>query len=319
MPELDRTRAKVKELGPETAGNMVVKYHYAHSLPSITLAYGLFVDDVLAGVITYGVSSNRNNDLICGPGYHGQTLELNRLYVHDWAGRNSESYLIGESLKFLKRDHPQILIIVSYADSAHGHKGMVYQATNWIYTGESVMSTEGWMHEGKRYHPRSLSSMFGSCSAEVVQKNLPGAVPIKGEVKYRYVYLLGDKKTHRELVEKLKYPSLPYPKVVAESLYNEDGSKKEKVKEVKPKKSKTPPPPQKEGEVSVVVSSEPARSCCSQAAPADCPTCPGGFMIVCARHGIKHAKACPQFNTGEVVVLKTGGPDEISETAAPGT
>lgn len=34
------------------------------------------------------------------------------------------------------------LILVSYADSAQGHHGYIYQATNWIYTGISAKRTE---------------------------------------------------------------------------------------------------------------------------------------------------------------------------------
>lgn len=313
MPELDRERASVEEISSETAGNMMVKYHYAHALPSITVAYGLYVttpnegspdikDKVLAGCITYGISANRNVEAVCGEKHLHHVLELNRLFIHDWAGRNSESYLIGESLKRLKRDHPEFYIIVSYADSAHGHKGMVYQATNWIYTGESVMGVEGWIHNGKRYHPRTLSSMFGSCAEDVVREKLPGAEPIRGEVKYRYVYLLGDRKLNKELHDDLKYPVLPYPKEVAESLYNEDGSKKkkpvktptEKTVKAAPKKKETPAPNDKDPEP--VVPEKQGKACCWAAFPVDC--CSG---IDCPVHGPKHAKTCTNYKLEEAI------------------
>jgi hypothetical protein len=48
-----------------------------------------------------------------------------------------ESKFIGWCLRQLKKEYPNI-ILVSYADGGHNHVGHVYQATNWIYTSESM-------------------------------------------------------------------------------------------------------------------------------------------------------------------------------------
>ena len=63
--------------------------------------------------------------------------ELNRLWISDGLPKNIESRFIGWCLRELKRIRPNT-ILVSYADGSKGHVGIVYQATNWTYTGQSL-------------------------------------------------------------------------------------------------------------------------------------------------------------------------------------
>ena len=47
---------------------------------------------------------------------------------------------VAKSLWLLKKKAPVVRLVVSYADSEQGHSGIIYQATNWIYTGFSIDS-----------------------------------------------------------------------------------------------------------------------------------------------------------------------------------
>ncbi len=75
----------------------------------------MYVDDILAGVCCYGTTIGTVSDAICGKEYRYNVLDLNRLYIYDWAGKNSESWLIGQSFKWLRKLHPNRFILVSYA------------------------------------------------------------------------------------------------------------------------------------------------------------------------------------------------------------
>jgi hypothetical protein len=44
--------------------------------------------------------------------------------------KNTESYCIGQSIKHLKKDKPEVKVLVSYSDISMGHVGYIYQATN---------------------------------------------------------------------------------------------------------------------------------------------------------------------------------------------
>ena len=148
-----------------------------------------------------------NAAAICGERYRDDALELTRLFVHDWAGRNSESWLIGKSFRFV--EGPKILL--SYADTGAGHIGYIYQATNWLYTGVSIHNHYQ-LADGTIIQSRSAwNPKVGETAQDFYERN-PGSKPIRAESKHRYVYFLGSKKQRKELRQALRWPVLPYPK-----------------------------------------------------------------------------------------------------------
>jgi len=135
------------EISKPLAKNTVIARHYLHRPCPITRAFGLFVDDALKGVLTIGKPPSWST--MCGlvgekysqfknQGSRAKDVyELNRLWLDDCLPVNSESKFIGWCLRNLRKACPNI-ILVSYADQKMGHVGVVYQATNWIYTGTSI-------------------------------------------------------------------------------------------------------------------------------------------------------------------------------------
>lgn len=151
----------------------------------------------LIGVVTYGVpASNTLCKGIAGDENKYNVLELNRLCLlpseHD---NNNASYLVSRSLKLL----PNKTFVVSYADTAWTHVGYIYQATNFLYTGLSAKRTDTYQPEGK--HPRNY------------EKNNHSKLHQTRSRKHRYVYLVGDKRTKKQMLKELRYPIIkPYPK-----------------------------------------------------------------------------------------------------------
>ena len=111
----------------------LLKKHYAHRLPSISYAYGLYANDYLQGVITFGSFANfRFNDGECiFNKYRCKVLELNRLVVNDSLPHNTLSHFVSMAIKIIPI---RPLCIISYSDPNKGHHGYIYQATNWLYT-----------------------------------------------------------------------------------------------------------------------------------------------------------------------------------------
>lgn len=98
------------------------------------------------------------------------------------------------------------LILVSYADSAQGHHGYIYQATNWIYTGISAKRTE-WREIGVNTHSKSVCDKFDITN----MREMPDRFHLIDRArKHRYVYFLG--KRAKEFRKALKYEIKPYPK-----------------------------------------------------------------------------------------------------------
>jgi hypothetical protein len=200
----------IKQIDSKSATKMVVENHYLHRRASTMFAYGLFDGEEMIGCVIYGKpASNALCVGVCGPEESSKVLELTRLWIKDGTPKNTESFLIGRSLRLLPKDKD---IIVSYAEIGAGHIGVVYQATNWIYTGMSDRHVE-WRLDGKSAsHSRHLFDEHGGVN---------GAKAYFGERlerherprKHRYIYFnTNNKWRRRDLNTKLRYKPQPYPK-----------------------------------------------------------------------------------------------------------
>lgn len=116
------------------ATRLVVENHYLHRRPSMSEAFGLFVDDEPLGVVTFGTPPSRHLQKSACPSDPSAVTELNRLWIDDVLGHNAESWFVSRALKLMP---PKI--VVSYADTAHGHVGYIYRALNFHYAGWTDM------------------------------------------------------------------------------------------------------------------------------------------------------------------------------------
>lgn len=197
----------VKECPLEDARRICKENHYLHRVPSIVAHYGLYKDELLMGVITFGIPPSPQLMKICGEEYKKDVLELNRLFCYDESPKNSESFLISQGLKKLREDKPDIKIIVSFADTRQGHLGYIYQATNWYFTGYSVPGGGSLMIDGKEYHPKNLNNKYGTSDLNKL-KEILGTENIQyrpRSKKCRYVYFLGSKVLKKKLKKLCKY------------------------------------------------------------------------------------------------------------------
>jgi hypothetical protein len=182
---------KVLLIKSDESYQWLIQKHYAKRIPSISYAFGLFENNELIGVVTYGMpASNSLCEGVCGKEYKEYVIELNRLCLLN-NSKNQSSFLVGNSIKML----PKPKIIVSYADTAHGHIGYVYQATNFLFTGTTKERTDMSAGEGKhsRHANDPLIRQFRSA-------------------KHRYIYFHGTKNDKKVLLSKFLYKSEPYPK-----------------------------------------------------------------------------------------------------------
>lgn len=194
----------------------LLQKHYAKRIPQIMYAFGLYEENELVGVVTYGLPPSPTLcSGICGKEYKNYVLELNRLCLQN-NSKNEASFLVSNSIKLL----PKPTIIVSFADSSQGHVGYVYQATNFLYTGLSAKFME-WAVKGQEHkHGRSLSN--GSIK-EFKEKHGDNFYYKERARKHRYVYFHGTKQQKKLLRSLLKYNVETYPK--GESKKYDSGSK----------------------------------------------------------------------------------------------
>lgn len=194
----------IKQITYKEAMVVCIEKHYLHRKPPCSIAFGLFLGEELKGIICYGTpSSSTLRTGIAGAEYALNVIELTRLWVDDSVPKNGESYLIGNTLKLCGKE-----IIVSYADTSQGHRGTVYQATNWIYTGLSAKRTD-WVVEGLDLHSQTIGDKF--TAAELREKYGDKFTYKDRPRKHRYVYINAKGKRKALLISCLKYKQQPYP------------------------------------------------------------------------------------------------------------
>lgn len=198
----------IKPIDYKTAMELVVKNHYLHRKAPCSQAFGLVnKKEEVIGVVVYGTPASRPLQKgVCGIEEANNVLELTRLWVQDGTPRNVESFLIGNTIPMVEKE-----IIVSYAEVEQGHLGIVYQATNWIYTGLSDKHSKWFIKGTDDKHCRHIFDSYGGINKA---KEILGDKMVRGERprKHRYIYFNADKSRRQELINKLRYTIQPYPK-----------------------------------------------------------------------------------------------------------
>ncbi len=198
---------QIRPISYSEAMRVVIQNHYLHRKAPCSFPFGLFIKNTheLIGVVIYGTPSSAPlRSGICGPDEACNVIELTRLWVKDGTPKNTESYLIGNTIPLVNKE-----IIVSYAEIEQGHTGIVYQATNWIYTGLSAKRSN-WTISCINLHCQTLADKY--TAKEIREKYGDDFKLIDRPRKHRYVYFNCNSRRKKILLSKLKYPVLPYPK-----------------------------------------------------------------------------------------------------------
>jgi hypothetical protein len=184
---------KVVQIPYSATKDWILNIHYAKRMPSISYAYGLYRWGEMVGMVSYGTPASPSLCKgICGEEHRSDVIELNRLVLKDNLP-NEASFLVSRSLKML----PTPKVVVSYADTDQDHAGIVYQATNWLFTGTTKPRTDLAGKDGKhsRHHLGDRTNR------------------INRSAKHRYVYFIGTKKEKKVLRDALRYDiNNQYPK-----------------------------------------------------------------------------------------------------------
>lgn len=198
---------KICEIAPKETHWWMLNVHYARRIPSVSYAYGLVRDGDLVGVVTYGTPpSSTLCRGICGDEYQSMVVELNRLILRDNLP-NEASRLVGGSLRLL----PTPRIVVSFADTQQDHLGIVYQATNFLYTGLSARFVDPRVKGLEHQHHTTYA--HGLTNAEVKDKyGEENVYFVERSRKHRYVIFLGSRFEKRTMRSAFRYKILPYPK-----------------------------------------------------------------------------------------------------------
>ena len=187
---------EIKLVNQQAALFAVKNWHYSNILPTGKLVkFRVFEEQKFIGVIIFsrGASPFLGNSLGLD---QTEVCELTRVALTNH--KTPVSQLLAQCLKELKELNPGLRCVISFADPKEGHKGGIYQAGNWLFTGASNSVVEYFIN-GRWVHTRGAYN----------HKDRPFAPNRVSPGKFRYIYPL-DKQLRRK-VAKL---ALPYPNAV---------------------------------------------------------------------------------------------------------
>lgn len=191
----------VEYINRKAVKSFVEKYHYSHNINGIQSYhhFGLYSEGnfglpKMIGAMMYAMPSMPDTAAKYNPINPRKCMELRRLVCVDDTPKNTESYFIGKTLRWLKRN-TDLEVIISFADQHYEHSGTIYKASNFEYFGETSKSRI-LMVDGKEVHGRSLNQTKRPYGRELKKRYEAGDeniywVPRKP--KHIFVYYLNKK------------------------------------------------------------------------------------------------------------------------------
>jgi hypothetical protein len=192
---------EVKPTSIQVVRDFVENWHYSSNVNGLRISnvFGLFYEKNLIGAMIYGPLGMANTWKKYANS-ESEIIELRRLCCIDNTPKNTESYFIGKTLRWLKKN-TEYKIVISYADTFHNHQGTIYKAYNFEHCG---MTSKGKIitYNGRTYHDKCIRTYHVDKNG--IKKLKPFAQRVKdalesGDAKYvetpgKHIYMYRLKK-----------------------------------------------------------------------------------------------------------------------------
>lgn len=190
---------RVDPIRYSVARPFIEKFHYSHNTNGIHVlhCFGLFAPQPekfgflsLVGAMMYGKPAMNNQASKWSPNNPDKCIELRRLVCIDETPKNTESFFISKTLKWLKKN-TDMEVVLSYADPAFGHTGIIYKASNFVLVGKSAPG-KCVLVDNKRYHDKTLRNPkpYARQIVDRIQKGDVNISFVDTPSKYIYRYVL---------------------------------------------------------------------------------------------------------------------------------
>ena len=194
-------------------------WHYSGCLPAGKLVkVGAWESGKFIGVVLFGRGATPN----LGKPYNlgqDECVELVRIALtkHE----TPVSRIASLAMKFLNRSNPKLRLIVSFADQSQGHHGGIYQAGNWIYSGQGDPA-KFYLIRGKLTHPRTIGAKGLVQNIRGARQIDPNAKSVNVPGKHRYLMPLD-----ADMRERILPLAKPYPKRAKQAMAGDQSAQRQ--------------------------------------------------------------------------------------------
>lgn len=132
----------------KTAKRCYDKWHYLKGKDFLSsFSFGIFYNGRLWGCITFKQpSAQQTVKGLFNTTNQNHIYEIGRFALSDFLPKNSESRVIAMGIKLLKKLDKNLKAIITYADTAMGHKGTIYKAVGFQYKGLTSPKKDFWVN-----------------------------------------------------------------------------------------------------------------------------------------------------------------------------
>lgn len=210
----------VREVPRDRANAIIQRNHYSRKFYSATYIHlGVYIDGELYGILQFGYAMNPASagSVVEGTGLD-EYLELNRMWLDDFAPHCSESKALSYAIKFIRRKYPKIKWVQSFADERCGKFGAVYQASGFRYYGEHL--GRFWEFEGEFFHNSILTDSRQSQTPKGRKLHENRDKLVCHDLRqFRYLYFMAPR-----FARGVKLKEQPFPKPNAARLLDDCGT-----------------------------------------------------------------------------------------------
>lgn len=175
---------KIVVCDKKEADKIIVKHHYSHkptknSFLSFLVYYQGKVEGALQ--IGYGIRPKKKGNL--NP---DEVREFDRMYLTDIPPKYSETIIISLLHHYLRKVHPEIKYLISYADTTVGNTGTIYKASNYKLI-DKIKADFYILESGERVHPVTMWHRHGTRKWAFLQQQYPNIKKADGfQLKYLF-------------------------------------------------------------------------------------------------------------------------------------
>lgn len=175
---------KIVVCDKKDADDIIIKHHYSHkptknSFLSFLVYYQGKVEGALQ--IGYGIRPKKKGNL--NP---DEVREFDRMYLTDIPPKYSETITISLLHHYLRKVHPEIKYLISYADTTVGNTGTIYKAANYKLI-DKIKADFYILESGERVHPVTMWHRHGTRKWAFLQQQYPNIKKADGfQLKYLF-------------------------------------------------------------------------------------------------------------------------------------
>ena len=174
----------IRECEKSQADSIVTPHHYSHKVTKnscINLLVTYYGKVEGAMQIGYGIRPKIKHELDSD-----NVREFDRMWLSDNMPKFSETIALSLLIHYLRKAHPEIKHLISYADTSAGKTGTIYKAGNYRYEGK-VKADFYILADGERVHPVSMWHRHKTRAWDFLQKQYPGIRKAEG-FQLKFVY-----------------------------------------------------------------------------------------------------------------------------------